>query len=149
MGWQIDNEFNCETQQFYSESDTVAFRQFLQEKYGTLEALNQAWGAVFWDQTYTSWEQVYVPRTTYGDGVNPNQQLDYIRFVSQSATRFCQMQCDILRKYRKPGDFITTNGMFGSLDNHRLVEDCLDVLHLRQLPQLRLCHGADPGTTPP
>ena len=73
VGWQIDNEFNCETQQFYSESDTVAFRRFLQEKYGTLEALNQAWGAVFWDQTYTSWEQVYVPRTTYGDGVNPNQ----------------------------------------------------------------------------
>ena len=103
VGWQIDNEFNCETQQFYSESDTVAFRQFLQEKYGTLEALNQAWGAVFWDQTYTSWEQVYVPRTTYGDGVNPNQQLDYIRFVSQSATRFCQMQCGILRKYSKPG----------------------------------------------
>ena len=54
----IRDRFNCETQQFYSESDTVAFRQFLQEKYGTLEALNQAWGAVFWDQTYTSWEQV-------------------------------------------------------------------------------------------
>lgn len=144
VGWQIDNEFNCETQQFYSESDTVAFRQFLQEKYGTLEALNQAWGAVFWDQTYTSWEQVYVPRTTYGDGVNPNQQLDYIRFVSQSATRFCQMQCDILRKYRKPGDFITTNGMFGSLDNHRLVEDCLDVYTYDSYPNFAFAMGADP-----
>ena len=144
VGWQIDNEFNCETQQFYSESDTVAFRRFLQEKYGTLEALNQAWGAVFWDQTYTSWEQVYVPRTTYGDGVNPNQQLDYIRFVSQSATRFCQMQCDILRKYRKPGDFITTNGMFGSLDNHRLVEDCLDVYTYDSYPNFAFAMGADP-----
>lgn len=144
VGWQIDNEFNCETQQFYSESDTVAFRKFLQEKYGTLEALNQAWGAVFWDQTYTSWEQVYVPRTTYGDGVNPNQQLDYIRFVSQSATRFCQMQCDILRKYSKPGDFITTNGMFGSLDNHRLVEDCLDVYTYDSYPNFAFAMGADP-----
>ena len=144
VGWQIDNEFNCETQQFYSESDTVAFRRFLQEKYGTLEALNQAWGAVFWDQTYTSWEQVYVPRTTYGDGVNPNQQLDYIRFVSQSATRFCQMQCDILRKYSKPGDFITTNGMFGSLDNHRLVEDCLDVYTYDSYPNFAFAMGADP-----
>ena len=144
VGWQIDNEFNCETQQFYSESDTVAFRRFLQEKYGTLEALNQAWGAVFWDQTYTSWEQVYVPRTTYGDGVNPNQQLDYIRFVSQSATCFCQMQCDILRKYSKPGDFITTNGMFGSLDNHRLVEDCLDVYTYDSYPNFAFAMGADP-----
>ena len=40
IGWQIDNELNCETAEFYSESDTFAFREFLKEKYGTLDALN-------------------------------------------------------------------------------------------------------------
>ena len=44
MGWQIDNELNCETDEFYSESDTLAFREFLQEKYGTLEELNKRLG---------------------------------------------------------------------------------------------------------
>ncbi len=67
VGWQIDNEINCEINEFYSESDTIAFRDFLKRKYGTLEKLNEAWGTVFWDQTYTDWSQVYVPRTTIND----------------------------------------------------------------------------------
>lgn len=141
VGWQIDNEFNCETQQFYSESDTIAFREFLQERYGSLEELNRAWGAVFWNQSYTDWAQVYVPRTTYGDGTNPHQLLDYIRFVSESTIRFCKLQSDILRKYIKPGDFITTNGMFGSVDNHRLTRDCLDVYTYDSYPNFAYVWG--------
>lgn len=144
VGWQIDNEFNCETQEFYSESDTLAFREFLKEKYGTLEELNRAWGAVFWNQTYTDWNQVYVPRTTYGDGTNPHQRLDYIRFVSESTIRFCKLQSDILRKYIKPGDFITTNGMFGSLDNHRMTRDCLDVYTYDSYPNFAYAMREDP-----
>lgn len=47
VGWQIDNELNCEISEFYSESDHKAFREWLQQKYVTLEHLNEAWGAVF------------------------------------------------------------------------------------------------------
>ena len=64
IGWQIDNEINCEIDEFYSESDTMAFRKYLKEKYSTLNKLNEAWGTVFWNQTYTEWEEIYVPRTT-------------------------------------------------------------------------------------
>jgi len=60
IGWQIDNEFNCETDVFYSEADHAAFRNYLKEKFGTLEALNEAMGTVFWSQTYTSWDEVYL-----------------------------------------------------------------------------------------
>ena len=144
VGWQVDNEFNCETQEFYSESDNVAFREFLRAKYGTLDALNQAWGAVFWNQTYTDWEQVHVPRTTYGDGTNPNQKLDYIRFVSHSTLSFCEMQVKILRKYCKPGDFITTNGIFGSMDNHKLTREILDVYTYDSYPNFAYAMDADP-----
>lgn len=144
VGWQIDNEFNCETQEFYSESDTLAFREFLRDKYGTLEELNRAWGNAFWNQTYTAWEQIYVPRTTYGDGTNPHQKLDYMRFVSESAIRFCGMQSEILRKYVKSGDFITTNGMFGSLDNHRMTRDCLDVYTYDSYPNFAFAMREDP-----
>lgn len=31
IGWQIDNEINCEKNEFYSESDTITFRKFLME----------------------------------------------------------------------------------------------------------------------
>lgn len=32
IGWQLDNEINCEVDVFYSESDTIAFRGCLKEK---------------------------------------------------------------------------------------------------------------------
>lgn len=134
VGWQLDNEFNCERDTFYSESDTAAFRSFLQEKYGTLDALNQAWGTVFWNQTYTEWEEVYVPRKTNTNSNNPHQMLDYYRFISDSVCRFAKMQADIIRRYAKEGDFITHNGMFANIDYQRLARESLDVLMYDSYP---------------
>ena len=134
IGWQIDNELNCETSEFYSESDTAAFREFLKKKYGTIEALNEAWGTVFWNQTYTAWSEVYVPQTTISNSTNPHRVLDYLRFISDSACRFAGLQARIIRKYKKPDDFITTNGLFGNLDNHRLAEESLDFMTYDSYP---------------
>lgn len=134
VGWQLDNEFNCENDLFYSQSDTAAFRSFLQGKYGTLAALNQAWGTVFWNQTYTDWEEVYVPRKTNTNSVNPHQVLDYYRFVSDSVNGYAKLQADIVRKYKKPEDFITTNGMFSNIDYQRMRKESLDVLMYDSYP---------------
>jgi len=139
IGWQIDNELNCETSEFYSESDSAAFRAFLKKKYDTLDALNEAWGTVFWNQTYTDWEEIYVPRPTPSNSTNPHEVLDYVRFVSDSACRFAGMQSDILKKYVKPGDFITTNGLFGNLDNHRMTEESLDFITYDSYPNFAYC----------
>ena len=139
IGWQIDNELNCETSEFHSEADSAAFRIFLRDKYRTLDALNEAWGTVFWNQTYTAWEQVHVPRKTISNSTNPHEVLDYIRFVSASAESFCKLQSDIIRPYLKPGDFITTNGMFGHLDNHRMTEESLDFYTYDSYPNFAYC----------
>lgn len=139
IGWQIDNEINCETDEFYSESDTLAFREFLKEKYGTVERLNEAWGTVFWNQTYTEWAQVYVPQTTLNDSTNPHRVMDYIRFVSESACRFVHMQAKIIRNYKKPDDFITTNGIFGHLDSHRMRRESLDFITYDSYPNFAYC----------
>ena len=139
IGWQIDNELNCEVDEFYSESDTIAFRQFLREKYGTIEELNQAWGTVFWNQTYNCWEQIYVPRKTVHNTNNPHHLLDYFRFVSDSARRFVRMQSEIIRKYCKKDDFITTNGIFGNLDNHAMQKESLDFITYDSYPNFAYC----------
>ena len=127
IGWQIDNELNCEKDEFYSEADSAAFRVWLREKYGTLDALNDAWGTVFWSQTYTCWDQIYVPRPAPHAAYNPHLHLDYLRFVSHSCLDFCAMQAKILRMHISPDHFITTNGMFAHMDNHAMTRDSLDI----------------------
>lgn len=144
IGWQIDNEFNCETALFFSDSDSYAFRQFLKERYHTLDRLNDAWGTVFWNQTYTSWEEIFVPRTTYGDHYNPHMMLDYYRFISVSTLRFCKIQADELRRHIKPGDFITTNGMFENIDNHKMEKELLDIYMYDSYPNFAFGTGKDP-----
>lgn len=139
VGWQLDNEFNCENDRFYSESDTLAFRAFLKEKYGTLEELNKAWGTVFWNQTYTDWNEIYVPRKTNTDSPNPHQMLDFYRFISDSVNSYAKQQADIIRKYKKPQDFITTNGMFANIDYQRMGRESLDVLMYDSYPNFGFC----------
>lgn len=134
VGWQLDNELNCENDVFYSESDTIAFRKFLKQKYGTLEILNQTWGTIFWNQTYTDWEEVHLPRRTNNKAVNPHLQLDYYRFISDSVCNFAKMQADIIRKYKKPGDFITHNGIFAHIDYQRMKRESLDVMMYDSYP---------------
>lgn len=127
IGWQIDNELNCETADFYSPADSKAFRVYLRRKYHTLDALNEAWGTVFWSQTYTDWEQVCVPRPTVSGGLNPHLQLDWLRFISDSCISFCDLQGKILRQYIPADVWVTTNGMFGHVDNHEMTDKSLDI----------------------
>ncbi|WP_100404707.1 beta-galactosidase [Bacillus solitudinis] len=125
VGWQIDNELNCEMNVFYSDSDHRAFRKWVQDKYKTLDQVNEAWGTVFWNQTYTEWEQIYLPRPTVQDSPNPHQALDEKRFISDSAISFAKLQADIIRR-EAPRQWVTTNGLFGHLNSHQLTDDMLD-----------------------
>ncbi|MCP1102984.1 beta-galactosidase [Aequitasia blattaphilus] len=147
IGWQIDNELNCELNEFYSESDTKAFRSFLKDKYESLDALNQAWGTVFWNQTYSDWEEIFVPRKVVSDSTNPHQVLDYTRFISDSACRFAKMQSNILRKNIGENIFVTTNGMFGNLDNHRMTKESLDVYMYDSYPNFAFAMEEDPKSS--
>ena len=134
IGWQIDNEVNCETASYHAESDHAAFRAYLREKYGTLENLNRAMGTVFWNQTYTSWDEIHLSRYTLANSSNPHMMLEERRFISAAAIRYIGLQAEILKKYRRPEQFITTNGIFGVLDNHRLTREHLDFMTYDSYP---------------
>jgi beta-galactosidase len=142
-GWQIDNELNCEADVFYSESDHAAFRSHLKEKFLTLDALNEAMGTVFWNQTYTSWDEIYLTRPTVHHGTNPHMALEEKRFISRSAIAFCKLQADIIRKHAPAGQFITTNGIFGHLDSHEMTDAALDFIMYDSYPDF--AHDLDDG----
>ncbi len=120
-GWQIDNEFGChDTVRCYCDQCAAAFQGWLQRKYGTLDALNEAWGAVFWSQSYGRWEEIRLPNLT-PTGANPSHVLDYYRFASEMTVAYQQLQVDLLRRYAA-GQFVTTNalGDYEDLDYHAL-----------------------------
>ncbi|MMZ47569.1 Beta-galactosidase BgaA [compost metagenome] len=146
MGWQIDNELNCEINVFYAEADHQAFRCWLEEKYGTLEQLNKTWGTVFWNQTYDSWKQVHLTRPTVSGSTNPHQSLDEKRFISDNTISFAKLQVDILRSVA-PNQWVTTNGVFGHLDSHRMTDQLLDFFSYDSYPQFSTIYP-DQGEMP-
>ncbi len=103
IGWQIDNEFGDR------DYDAPAFRRWLKERFGTLDAINERWGTAFWSHVYTDWDQIPVPLST-GGVPNPGLALDFFRFCSDAYVEYQRLQIDILRKHC-PEHFITHNFM--------------------------------------
>ena len=58
IAWHVNNEYGGAC---YCENCEKAFRVWLQEKYGSLEALNRAWNTGFWGHTVYDWEEIVVP----------------------------------------------------------------------------------------
>ncbi len=147
IGWQIDNELNCETDEFHSDADHEAFRSYLREKYGTLENLNEKTGGVVWSQSYSDWSQVSLRRPTIGGQYNPHMLLEEKRFFSKSAADYCTLQSEILKKYIG-SRFVTTNGIFKNLDYTSLVGASLDFLTFDSYPNFAYALDA-PGKNHP
>ena len=108
--WHVDNEYGCHiSSACHCDRCAAAFRQWLQARYGSLEALNEAWATSFWSQHYYSWEDILPPRLTPAQP-NPGQLLDYQRFMSDSFLECYLIQARILREFT-PEVPITTNFM--------------------------------------
>ncbi|MBD2871568.1 beta-galactosidase [Paenibacillus sp. IB182493] len=124
IGWHISNEYSGECHCNYCEE---AFRGWLQNKYGTLVALNDAWWTTFWSHTYTDWSQVESP-TARGEKAVHGQNVDWRRFVTDQTVDFCRNEIEPLRAAN--GELpVTTNFMldFEPL-NYWKFADLLDVI---------------------
>lgn len=135
VGWQIDNEFGWASYaRCYCEKCTRAFRRWLEIKYGTIEALNNAWGTIFWSQTYGEWSEIELPNLTVGEP-NPSHVLDYYRYSSDSIVAYQQLQISTLQPHISESQIVTTNFMsqFTDLDYYDLA-DPLDFVSMSSYP---------------
>ncbi|MGW3865388.1 beta-galactosidase [Streptomyces sp. NPDC005047] len=111
--WHVHNEWGNHNALCYCDSSATAFRSWLQERYKTLDALNDAWGTDFWSQRYGDWDEIDPPRDTTAFR-NPGQELDYHRFSSDALLSRHRAETAILRRIA-PRVPITTNVM-GTLE---------------------------------
>ncbi|SER50055.1 beta-galactosidase [Streptomyces sp. yr375] len=107
--WHVHNEYGVPVSACYCDSCAAHFRRWLATTYGTVEAVNEAWGTAFWGQRYASLDDVNPPRATPTVG-NPGQALDYKRFADATMRENFVTERDILHRLA-PGLPVTTNFM--------------------------------------
>lgn len=126
-GWQTDNEYGChDTTRSFGPEDLRAFRQWLKARYRRIEALNEAWGNVFWSMEYRSFDEIDLPHQTVTEA-SPAHWLEFYRFSSEQVAAFNRMQVEILRQH-STGRFIAHNfmGYTPDFDHYKLAQD-LDI----------------------
>jgi beta-galactosidase len=97
--WQTDNEYGChDTAISYSDAARAAFRDWLAGKYQSIDALNRAWGNVFWSMEYDDFGQIGLPNLTVAEP-NPSHALDFRRFSSDQVARFNAAQVAAIRRH--------------------------------------------------
>lgn len=124
--WQTDNEYAChDTVLSYSPTALTAFRNWLAQKYQSPQALNRAWGNVFWSMDYASFEEVGLPNLTVTEA-NPSHWMDYRRFASDMVVEFNRIQTDIIRKYSTAPIAHNYMGQITDFDHYKVGAD-LDI----------------------
>ncbi len=106
--WHVSNEIGCHNALCYCDESASAFRDWLRERYPSIDALNAAWGTSFWSQRYTAWDQVLPPRAALSLR-NPGQLLDFSRFSSDAGLALYRAEAEIIRRHSAAP--VTTNFM--------------------------------------
>jgi beta-galactosidase len=106
--WHVHNEYGVPVGEDYSEQSVRAFRVWLQDRYGTLDELNRAWGTTFWGQRYGEWDHIGAPAAA-PSVVNPSQRLDFARFTDHQLRECFIAERDAIRAHASQP--ITTNFM--------------------------------------
>lgn len=116
-GWHVSNEYRgtgcwCPLCQ-------AKFREFLQTRYQTLDALNSAWWGPFWNHIYTSWNEIFP------FDLSDAMQIDWMRFLTDNCFDFMRSEIAPLKRF-SPDKPITTNmmGFYHEINYWKIAELC-------------------------
>ena len=129
VAWHVSNEYCGEC---YCDNCAKAFREWLRNRYGTIEKVNEVWNTSFWSHTFYDFDEIVpadlrseefywdgVPRTNF-QGIS----LDYRRFISDTMLECFLMEKNIIKKHT-PDIPVTTNfmGWYKGLDYNKWAKE--------------------------
>ena len=102
IGFQVDNEPGNEL--LHNHGIFQRFLDHLRESYGDVETLNREWGLTYWSHRLSTWADLWTP-----DGnAQPQYDLAWRRFQADRTTELIAWQAELVRRYARPGQFVTT-----------------------------------------
>ncbi len=102
IGYQVDNEPGMII--FHNENVFQRFVDELRSTYGSVEALNEAWGLTYWSHRLSTWADLWRPDGNY----QPQYDLAWRTFQAKLTDEFIAWQADIVREYARDDQFVTT-----------------------------------------
>ncbi|MFA5840279.1 MAG: alpha-amylase family protein [Candidatus Margulisiibacteriota bacterium] len=133
--WQVDNEpvyppldHTTSNDFCHCEHSRKAFVAWSKKKYGSLKKINEVWGAKFWTNTFSSFEDITTPKAGIWEAVSPHIFLDWFRFKSDSIKDWVSHLAKIV-KHIDPRHKVGTNGFIGictRVPQHDLIPENLD-----------------------
>ncbi len=115
--WHVSNEYGGEC---HCPLCQQRFREWLKERYGTIENLNRAWWNTFWSHEYPSFEAVESP-SPIGERDNTSLLLNWRRFTTEQFVDFYEWETTPLKAIT-PDVPCTANlmGTYDGIDYFRL-----------------------------
>ena len=103
IGFQLDNE--TKPYDTCSPRAQALFKDWLKDRFGTVDALNGEMGFAYWSNSVADWDDLPDVRGT----INGSFGAEYAAFQRHLVTEFLTWQRSIVDQYKRPDQFVTHN----------------------------------------
>jgi beta-galactosidase len=139
-GWHLDNEVGSYAGVDCSAPALRAFHRHLEQKFGSVDELNRAWGLIFWNQEVERFDQIPAPTEMMAPR-SPQLVLEYNRFCQAGMAEYLLLQAEAVRRHAGPQQWIVASChenvgfvLFRLQREHRL--NLLDYVEVNNYPEL-------------
>jgi beta-galactosidase len=138
IGFQVDNE--TLTRSVNNHDFQVGFKDFIKNKFKTIDSVNKIWGLSYWGMTMNSWDEF----PERGGVTNTGYKLDWERYKMKVIADYLSWQTKIVGEYKRNNQFVTHCFMTTPEIDKPATSKYMDVLGLNKYPPTQdKCTGAE------
>lgn len=138
--WHISNEFGADC---HCNLCQQKFKDWLKEKYGTIENLNKMWWTTFWSHTYGSFDEINTPMTI-GEMSITALDINYRQFMVKNYIDYFNFEKSCIEKIGTNLPFTTNYHGIGNTDmNYREFSKYVDIISYDSYPEWMIKNNLD------